>query len=632
MIREDFFVERMTAHWQSLGNCPSADLQAVWRQLCRTLNEQAEATDTKWRVVQPATGTGKSQGLALYAAMHRDEPQVGILIVVRLISQADEMAAQINKLAGAEIAKARHTENTLSVDEMASTQVLVVTHKAYEISLDKYSRGCEQRFSNFLAYDLNFYGQRDLVVIDECLDVVKQYQVDLEALSSVLGSIPYAIRYAPQFSAHFEQLEHLERKLRELVGGRDTADRVLSTSPGELADSVDLTDLRTACREVHWDEVVLNTESLQDRARLAERVDKTLEAAQATLGQWHFYSKKGQRHTLNTSVLVIPDDIKGAVVLDATASQNLLYRLFAEKVEIKPVVQARTYQNVTLHVARVPSVGKHAMRKQGLTRVRALMEDLFPRLPKDARVLVCSHKDVEPLLIQYETPFELRTGHWGAIDGLNTYQECDTFVCFGLPYRDRITSTNIYFAFNGPQSDEWLQDPSQRASHGHSDIRRAIEEGQVFADVIQAINRIRVRRVIDEHGNCEPADCYLLLGQDPLSDRLLETIRKAMPGITVKGWGLSLGLKRPRDRSRSTCHRSKYADSLYKFLEGRPSGKWSASQLRSLLNIPGERWKALAKQLRVEDSSLFRRLSEIGCQMVTEGIGRGARTYILKLS
>jgi len=59
MIREDLFVARMTEHWRSLGNCPSRDLQAVWKQLCRTLNEQSIATDNKWRVVQPATGTGE---------------------------------------------------------------------------------------------------------------------------------------------------------------------------------------------------------------------------------------------------------------------------------------------------------------------------------------------------------------------------------------------------------------------------------------------------------------------------------------------------------------------------------------------------------------------------------------------
>ena len=632
MIREDLFVSRMTDHWQSLGNCPSPDLQAVWRQLCRTLNEQASATDTRWRVVQPATGTGKSQGLALYAALHRDQPQLGMLIVVRLISQADEMAAQINTLAGKEIAKARHTENNLSTDEMADTQVLVVTHKAYELSLDRYSRGCEQRFSSFLAYDHNFMGQRDLIVVDECLDVVKQYQVTLEDLSFALGAIPSEIRLAPEFAHEFRQLETLERVLEEIQSSHDTSDRLVPNDAGDLPEDFSLNNLREVCRGVYWDEVVLHKESAKDRCRIAERIDRTLEAAQATLEQWRFYSKKGARHTLNTSVLVVPDDIKGAVVLDATASQNLLYRLFADKVEIKPVVEARNYQNVTLHVARTQGVGKGSMKKRAPHRVRHLLDDLTARISSESRVFICSHKDVEHHIVQYETPFDMRTGHWGAIDGLNDYQDCDTFVCFGLPYRDRITSSNVFFALKGPQDDEWLQSAEKRASHGYSDIRQAIEEGQVISDVIQAINRIRVRRVIDEHGNCEPADCYLLIGQDRTSNRLLESIRKAMPGITIKDWDLNLGHKQSKvaHRRGPKPHRSRYADSLCKFLEGSPAGQWSSSKLRSLLGIPAERWKALQKQLKNPDSSLSRRLTEIGCRYICEGVGRGSRSYILK--
>jgi len=630
MIREDLFVARMTEHWRSLGNCPSRDLQAVWKQLCRTLNEQSIATDNKWRVVQPATGTGKSQGLALYAALHKDQPQLGILIVVRLISQADEMAALINRLAGVEIAKARHTENSLTTAEMAATQVLVVTHKAYELSLDKYGNGCEQRFSSFVAYDGCFEGQRSLVVIDECLDVVKQYQVNLDDLSFALGAIPYEIRKDPVFSSQFQQLEKLERRLKEVMTSSDTGDRLLASGAEDLPHDFDLKELRDACKQIAWDEVILNTESLKDRARVADKIDRTLEAAQATLEQWHFYSRKGKLHTLNTSSLVVPDDIKGAVVLDATASQNLLYRLFEDRVDIKPVVEARSYRNVTLHVARAAGVGKSTMKKLASSRVRNLIDDLSQRLPAKSKVFVCCHKDIEHHLTQYETPFEMRTGHWGAIDGRNDYRDCDTFVCFGLPYRDRITSSNIYFAFKGPQGDDWLQQPSKRADHGYADIRQAIEEGQVAADVIQAINRIRVRRVIDEHGNCEPANCYLLLGQDALSERLLESIRKAMPGITIKDWSLAIDQKEAKPKGTRNYHRSRYAESLCKFLEGRSSGKWSASQLRSLLDIPAERWKALSKQLKTENSPLFKRLADLGCQFITEGVGRGARSYILK--
>ena len=60
----------------------------------------------KWRILQPPTGTGKTQGTCLYAALQADlnrhaETPVGILIVTRTILQADEIAATTNALSKA---------------------------------------------------------------------------------------------------------------------------------------------------------------------------------------------------------------------------------------------------------------------------------------------------------------------------------------------------------------------------------------------------------------------------------------------------------------------------------------------------------------------------------------------------
>lgn len=626
MILDDVFVSEMTSHWQSLGNCVSPELQAVWRQMCHTLNEQAQTRDSRWRVLQPATGTGKSQGLALYSALHKDQPQIGILIVVRLKSQADEMAELINRLAGSQIARSRHTDSPLSDKDMATTQVLVVTHKAYEISLNKYKQGSEQQFSSFMAYEGRFGYQRQLVVIDECLDIVRQYQVDLEDLKFTLGVIPQELRNATQHAKQFEMLESLKDTLMSLTQSDNKSERVLSQCTQNVPDTESLDALRSDCACIKWDEVVIGVEFPTERQRLAKRIDRTLEASQATIEQWHFYSKKGSRHTLNTSTLVIPDDATGAVILDATASQNLLYRLFADKVDIKPVIEARSYQNVVLHIGRSKAVGKNSMKQNPQTRVAKLVEDLSERLPVSSKVFVCSHKDVEHHIAQYETPFELRTGHWGAIDGLNIYQDCDTFVCFGLPYRDRISTTNTVFAIDGPKDDEWLKNSKNRESHGFADIRQAVEFGQVTSDVIQAINRIRVRRVIDEDGNCEPANCYLLLGKDKLSDHIVDSIRRAMPGIKIRSWDLKIDPDKERSTANRKCHRSKYADSLCLFLQGRQCQRVTASFVRQYLCIPQERWKDLTRQMRNPRALLYRRLTDMGYQYITEG----SRSYLAK--
>lgn len=631
MIREDLFVNRMTKHWTSLGNCSSPDLQKVWGQLCRTFNEQIVADDSVWRVVQPATGTGKSQGLALYAAMHREQPEVGILIVVRLIAQAEEMADQINRLAGAEIAKTRHSDQPLNSDEMSRTQVLIITHRAYELSLDKYSRGFEQRFSSFMDYKNCFEGKRALVVIDECLDIVKQYQVSLDDLSYALGAIPYQIKGDPQFMSEIAQLRELEQRMMEIADSGNQSERMIPWSADERNEELNLDELRRACREASWQELPASVSEYSPYcSRVALKIDKILEAAEASVNQWRFYSKRGKVHTANTSALLVPDNIKGAVVLDATASQNLLYRLFSDRVIVKPVVEARRYDNVNLHVYRIRGVGKGAMKQKALPRVTKVFSYLAANLPEHAKALICSHQAIEPMVQQFDVPFEVRTGHWGAIDGRNDFQDCDTFVCLGLPYRDKVLSNNVYFAFKGPQGDDWFQRDSLRSDHGFSDIRKAIEEGQVASDVIQAINRICVRRVIDEYGNCKPANCYLLLGTDRLSDRLLETIQRAMPGIRVREWHLDMDAEMKQPKRSRTVHRSKYAEPLCTFMKGLSPGRYSSSIVREALKLPTDSWKALTKQLKTEDSNLHQRLAEMGWRYFTEGTGRGARSYFLK--
>ena len=626
MIREDLFVYEMTKRWESLGNCTSSALKENWRQLCQILNEQAQTGDSLWRVLQLATGTGKSQGVAVYCSMLRDTPSFSALIVVRLISQAESMAALVNELAGESIATAAHTDNKMTDEDMEGTQILVVTHKAYELALNKHAKGDGQRLASFTDYEKNFKRGRELVIIDESLDVVKQYQVNLEELSLTLGAIPHRIKTDAALATEISLLESLKKDLEKAAYSPQA--KVVHQEPIELPDGFTLAELRTECRKVEWDRHLYKRESIEDRKAAADRFDRILEAAQATLEQWNYYAKKGAKHTLNTSALVIADKGQGAVVLDATASHSLLYKLSGSRARLYPAIESRTYKNATLHTTRVSGVGKTTMRKVKADRCRELITDLSERLPASAKVFVCCHKDIEPLLASYSPPFELRVGHWGAIDGLNIYQDCDTFVCFGLPYRDSTSAPNTYFAFNGVQGDAWLNTPSLREALGYDDICSAIDQGQMASDVIQAINRIRVRRVTDIEGNCEPANCYLMLPKGTHGDKLLKAITRAMPDIKNKDWTVSFDAGRKTGTNKL---RSEMSKSLLRFLELKDAGKWSSSTLKEQLNISREQWRKIAEQLRLQDSPLSKELSNMGCQYQTEGRGRGSRSYISKV-
>ena len=137
------FEQQMEKHWvETLGNSSSDQLRGVWRQLGSAFGEaiisHGKPEGRTWRVLQPPTGTGKTQGLCVYAAMLasqnamlEDTDKTGMLVVTQLITQCDEVVERVNSIAGAEVALASHSENRPHALSIASSPILVITHQAF---------------------------------------------------------------------------------------------------------------------------------------------------------------------------------------------------------------------------------------------------------------------------------------------------------------------------------------------------------------------------------------------------------------------------------------------------------------------------------------------------------------------
>ena len=133
---------------------------------------------------------------------------------------------------------------------------------------------------------------------------------------------------------------------------------------------------------------------------------------------------------------------------------------------------------------------------------------------------------------------QLNVGHWGAVDGSNHWQDCDTAVIFGLPYTPDTWAANAYFALQGVQDTAWLQ--SKNRPYGkHQDVREALKTGHIVSSVVQAINRIRCRKVIDAKGNCPKADVYLMLPAGKVGETILKGILESMPKVNLCEWTFS---------------------------------------------------------------------------------------------
>ena len=636
----------MEKHWtENLGNISNRPLKQTWEQIAKTLNDHIENPDsTKWSVLQPPTGSGKTQSVILYSSMLAGLPcydHPGVLIVTRLIDDCNGIVDQINRLAGIETAVAFHSDSDIKLDELKNYPVVVITHKAYENALDYLGdkASIRQTWPFFHEWQM---ATRKLVVIDECIDIVESNQAGLEGLRQTLAAIPQEIREDHESDVGLiqgivELLERIsgmpgEKKDTMVLQDIDKFDFEAEVTDIDKLDFTvavtDITGIIDALKDIPFDRQIGRNDVLE-RERLRQRHTKRLKDLQHILRSWSYYSGVKKDHTLHTARLLVPEDTKGAVVFDATASHNVIYQLFDDSHIVPSPDGTRNYGNVTLHVSKGHKVGKIHMKTHAKKVSGELISELNPILGEERKTLVVCHKSVEPVLSKYDTGFQMQTGHWGAIDGSNEWKDCDSAVIFGLPYRPESWTADVYMALQEPTSTEWLRDPEHRPYGDHTDIRKALMYGQIATDVIQAINRVRCRKVVDAQGNCQPTDIFILLPNDGLANELIDAIKQHMPNIKVHEWNYTGQRKKPRA--------SKHEASLIKFIENMEQGsKFSVGFICKTLGIAPrtmDRFKAKLKasdSIDSIDSSLAKAMKGAGVILKVERKGKTQKGYFVR--
>lgn len=636
MIKPNDFVIRMEQHWENLlYNVSSENLRRVWRQLASTFSSHINEHGTSdrgqlWKILQPPTGTGKSQGTIVYCSMLSELPiekHPGVLIVTRLKSEASDMAEAINDLSGKDVAVAYHTDtkDKLSLHDLSDWPVVIVTHRAYELALDV--MGKDGSIAKNWEYFHNWHhtwesSTRKLVIVDEALDIVEHAQVDLDGLRQTLATIneSHRVKHADDVKVIMDVIQALEDI--EKNASKQSCKEIMSIE-GILnnGEAPDLTNIRNLIRtSIRFDDQI-GKDDRDELRRLRNRHDARIKSLQTLLKTWSYYARVEARHSFNTARLLVPEGVKGAVVLDATASSNVLYDVFPYAEVITSPDGARSYENVTLHVSTGHSVGKRSMTNNAKTLTADIITDLNARL-KGRNTFVCCHKTVEPFLAAYEPNFELKTGHWGAIDGSNEWQECDSAVIMGLPYLPDTWASNVFMATQGAQSTQWLQ-ADERPFGRHEDIRKALKTGQMTVSIVQAINRVRCRRVIDDKGNCPVTDIYIMLPSDETAKSLLDGIRREMPNINIlHDWDIKVAKRRVK--------KSKHGESLVKYLSTMELGRKSATEIKQILGISAATYDRLAKAIKDKASDLAKAIEEAGVRYVITGQGQSKRAYFVR--
>jgi hypothetical protein len=553
-------------------------------------------------------------------------------------------------------ALARHSKSpsTVTVEDIKAASVLVITHAAYVQALDRLTENVCDRWSNLIEWE---FGQRRFVCVDESIsNLVEDYQLELDSLRSTVGNIPsYVADLHPGPIKLLNSAVEVLRWVRSLAKGLkatdpdedddglsnpNTSDRAVwdvatqrdpevAAKWAESSRYADMSGLRRAVsahRKREEAKVIERNGNLSAHRSESARMDMNLKSVQAICSRHAWYSRKGKFDTLNSSRLLLPEPFPVHVVaLDAPAGQEVTWELLGKDRVVQPATprDARSYANVTLHVSRVKgSLGKTRMALKGKARLARLIENLNSMFAgqRDRSVFLACHKDVEHHAKGHVLSFgRLSTAHFGAIDGKNLWADHNTAVIVGLPYRSRIWANNLYQAINGRQSTGWLQ--------SNADLRERLEVKQLTTSICQAVNRVHCRATVDSAGNCKPTDVYLFLKEGSEGDTILEGLREEMPGIVEEPWSFEL------DGPRATIRRGSSHDALITFVENAPpEGKWHMGWIERELGVSPSAAKDLRKVLSHPSSPLAKALADLGARYVTEGVGNGRRSFLVKVT
>jgi hypothetical protein len=634
------FIEAMDNHWvNTLGNTSSEALRAVWMTLGQTFNQVIASYGDiggKWKILNPPTGTGKSQGLAVYSALiakagkDSDKPS-GILIVTRLMAEADDLAERINNLAGFECAISNHSGKRTLPEVVKQFPVLVITHAAYVNALQRITANDTwENIHQWIPQGI-IEIPRVLTVIDESLgNIIEANQITDQDIRTALSYIDSEIEQ--KFPAPVKALRGLSDTLEKF-----STQNIDRTSPMptrvvwsavangaiNFPEEFRMDELRRYMREeVAYDEIDLKAKSSSAKLIKANIVDTTLRDVEAIFSTWAYHVKRGNFFTFNSARLLIPEGAISPVILDATATQQMLWRLLEDRAEIIPAPGgSRKYSNLTLFVSRVAGLGKSRMKDLAPERFSRALRDIEKRSGKSRNTLFICHKSVEHQAVSLSPEFsEFKVGHWGALDGRNDWRTCDTAILIGLPYRGPIWSNNLFMATQGLQTNEWLSNPQWKE---FEDIRLEMGIRQLTTDIIQAMNRVSCRAVIDSLGNCPKSEIYITLPSDKSGDEIITNIKEEMPGIQVETWDLEI------DGEKALIRKGSSHEGLLVLMNNSDPGEITTKQVMSDLGLSKEGMKSLLKVVRDPNHQLNRALADIG--VVYQPIkGRGDTSFFQK--
>lgn len=568
-IKTSEFLERMNnkcGNWEDFniplrGNYDRlSPLEATWNMNCRALNYAINDNKkgvVKKYVVSAPTGSAKTESLITYCSMLPDGYTA--LIATNLTDEADNIARKINEeaiseakdiheKAGIKFDESQHIraysyhnkipkEKKLTLQEVAKYQVVITTHAFYKTHYTGSNKWTELGVN------------RDLLVIDEALETMQEYSVKDNAITraiTIFSHIQKSNKFKgnEEFTKELEELKYELRLLESLEQGTNLVSTNSITDQGldlTLFDSVDkykvflqiLGLIQTEdkavqqyIRTVKFNQVLAGNDDPSNDKKIKKELVNTISSLNlmAKIGQVYVTAHQGSKSFNRVTDMMFK---KSLVCFDATAEVNNIYRLRAKYYDdihlIKKHPNVRNYSNVTLHYT-TNRTSKKAIDKD-------LVSTILTNIQFGDKTLIVTHDYNEPTFkAEVAKLFPDKVvdyAHWGAITGLNTWNDFDTCIIAGLNHKPVSFAQNRVLVSTGSEDIAFGEDQNS--------LNDSIESSILIAELIQAMNRIRIRKIIDDEGNCAPANLYVLF---PKRHEAIfkQQIVAQMPNIQLSEW------------------------------------------------------------------------------------------------
>jgi hypothetical protein len=625
------FITKFETKYRKWGMEITNELKHTWKLNCQILNHVINhPTKIMKYVVSAPTGSAKTENLITYCSMLPNG--ITALIATNLTNEADKIARNINKESTANIACSFHSKTEIDLTTASKYQIVVTTHAFYK----KHYAGSDEWFV--------LVDNRNLLVIDEALDTMKEISVEDMAIARAILIFSHIGRESrfngmPRFLKELQWLKDDLNALRNANPGTNliSSDRIWTLTDGSEMLSLTLrkyiilsgimgeksidgesnTSLNKYGKNINYNYILTGVNDRVTNKIIKEALRDTINNLNELKDRQVYITSNNGNKSFNRVTNMIFR--KPLVCFDATANVNNTYSLRAKYYNditmIDRVKNIRNYSNVTMHTI-VDKTGKQEISLN-------IASNIMNSVALGKKTLIITH-------LKNETSFEqiikdkypkgtiIKVAHWNALTGLNNWDDFDTCIIAGLNHKP------IYYS----QNRTIINTDTEETAFGNQRprINTAITDSTIVAEIIQAINRIRIRKVTKEDGGCDEANIYIILPFNK-DHTYINEIKKEMTNIKIKEWKL--------ESSTASKEGKAHSDIVIRYLKAnlKTGDTLKVNDVRDKLGINKNSYKSMLGNVEAKKQAFKDKLHGFGYEITesTEGSkGRKRTSYPIK--